>query len=145
MCSFLLTCACSPSRINDSLTCTCGSNLIPDVPASDSIILTRNSTYLRFSQSAAGHLPSAIYEALLNDNILFSHGLVRPDAAVPYSVSIAVSVNDGMFPSNTATATITVQVINVRPSVLLDGNVSMCEVPSLPVIWCLKGYFTCNL
>lgn len=129
MVSFLFTYTFSPCSVNDSLTCTCGSSLVPDLPASHSIILTRNSTYLRFTQSAVGHFSSTAFEALLNDKIVFNHGLVRPDMAVPYDVTVSVSINDGMLTSNTATATITVQVINISPSVLLDGNVSMCDVP----------------
>lgn len=137
MLSFLFTYTLSPCRINGSLACTCGSELVSDLPASHTIILTRNNTYLRFTQSAAGHFSSAIFEALLNDKIVFNHGLVRPDMAVPYDVSVSVSINDGMFTSNTATATITVHVINISPSVLLDGNVSMCDVPPL----CNTSYY----
>lgn len=99
----------------------CGSNLAPILQASDIVVLSRNSSYLRFSQS--GNINSSVFEVLLNDRIVFNHGLQRPDEAVPYDVSVTVSVSDGMFTSN-ATAVITVDVINVRPSVLLDGNVS---------------------
>ena len=48
-----------------------------------------------------------------------------------------MSISDGMF-TNNATAVITVEVINVRPSVLLDGNVSGCDVLNHTVIWFVK-------
>ena len=110
----------------------CGSNLAPVLQASDTVVLSRNGTYLRFSQS--GNINSSIFEVLLNDRIVFNHGFQRPDEAVPYDVSVTVSVSDGMF-TNNATAVITVEVINVRPSVLLDGNVSGCDVLNHPVIY----------
>ena len=47
-----------------------------------------------------------------------------------------MSISDGMF-TNNATAVITVEVINVRPSVLLDGNVSGCDV--------LNCYMVCEV
>ena len=120
-----------PCRIIGSLNCVCGSNLAQDQPATDAITLVRNNTYLRFTQSTEGNLPPATFESLLNDNIAFHHGLVRPDLAEPYDVYVTVSINDGMFMSNTATATITVQVDNTSPTVLLDGIVSVCHVASM--------------
>ena len=94
----------------------CGSNLALILQASDTVILSKNGAYLRFSQS--GNINSSAFEVLLNDRIVFHHWFQRPDEAVAYDVSVTVSISAGMF-TNNATAVITVEVINVRPSVLL--------------------------
>ena len=113
----------------------CGSNLALILQASDTVILSRNGAYLRFSQS--GNINSSAFEVLLNDRIVFHHWFQRPDERVAYDISVTVSISDGMF-TNNATAVITVEVINVRPSVLLDGNVSGCDVLNHTVIWFVK-------
>jgi len=113
----------------------CGSNLAPILQASDTVILTRNGAYLRFSQS--GNINSSAFEVLLNVRIVFYHWFQSPDEIVAYDISVTVSISDGMF-TNNATAVITVEVINVRPSVLLDGNVSGCDVLNHTVIWFVK-------
>ena len=122
-------------RVNDALTCMCGSNLALILQASDTVILPRNGAYLRFSQS--GNINSSAFEVLLNVRIVFYHWFQSPDEIVAYDISVTVSISDGMF-TNNATAVITVEVINVRPSVLLDGNVSGCDVLNHTVIWFVK-------
>ena len=100
-------------------SCSCGNSL--GISADSGVLTIQKSRHsIVISQAPSGTFSAHQFAYVLRD-IRFAHDPVRPPVD-QYSAYVSVSAYDGVFPSPLAFTRVDVFIVNIAPSVLINGQ-----------------------